>query len=105
LYEGVTFDHLEHHVSEWYIESGQTPRDLRVALLNHDPDQGSLRWTVDTPSDLEFVRQVYAHFAAYQVFGWKEVLALLEARPELARINSTVAHKTAFDVDQRTLPQ
>jgi spore coat polysaccharide biosynthesis protein SpsF len=103
LYEGVVFPQSNSAKQpEWYVESDQTPRGSRVALLNHAPNLGDLRWTVDTPADLEFVRQVYAHFGAYQVFGWQDVLALLQAEPELAKINAGVAHKTAFDVDQRT---
>ena len=39
-----------------------TPLGFKIGLLNHIPDYGSLRWTVDTPADLEFVRQVYHHF-------------------------------------------
>jgi spore coat polysaccharide biosynthesis protein SpsF len=86
----------------WYIETGTTPRGSHVALLNHAPDLGELRWTVDTPADLEFVRRVFSHFGAYQVFGWQDVLNLLKNKPELSLINAGVAHKTAFDVDQRT---
>ncbi len=103
IYEGVALSSPDPKPdSEWYIETGLTPRGSRVALLNHTPDLGELRWTVDTPADLEFVRQVYSHFGAYQVFGWQEVLDLLKIKPELSAINAGVTHKTAFDVDQRT---
>jgi spore coat polysaccharide biosynthesis protein SpsF len=106
LYQGVEFTHTEPLANrEWFVDSGTTPLGWRVGLLNHDPDLGSLRWTVDTPDDLEFVRQVYTHFGAYEVFGWQQVLALLESNPELAAINAGVEHKSAFDVDQRTASQ
>jgi spore coat polysaccharide biosynthesis protein SpsF len=100
LYEGVTLTQTD-PLTEWYIEHGTTPRGFRVALLNHQPDYGSLRWTVDTPADLEFVRQIYAHFEPYQVFDWQDVLALLQREPGLAAINAGVRHKSAFDVDER----
>ena len=104
LYEGVSFpvsNSSPRHA--WDIKSGTTPRGFKVAILNHSPDYGSLRWTVDTPADLEFVRQVYARFDGQDDFGWQDVLALLEKEPELASINADVKHKSAFDVDQRSV--
>jgi spore coat polysaccharide biosynthesis protein SpsF len=103
LYEGVSFqasNPLQHQ--GWYVESGTTPRGFRVALLNHIPDYGSLRWTVDTPADLEFVRQIYARFEHQPGFGWKDIINLLEKEPGLASINADVKHKSAFDIDLRT---
>jgi spore coat polysaccharide biosynthesis protein SpsF len=104
LYEGVTF--LESQPSSnppWYIEHGITPRGFNVALLNHSPDYGSLRWTVDTPVDLKFVREIYKRFDGRDDFSWQDVLALLEREPGLASINADVKHKSAFDVDERHL--
>jgi len=101
LYEGVSFPQTKHPAeTEWYLEQSTTPRGFRVALLNHNPDYGSLRWTVDTPADLEFVRQIYTHFGSQVGFGWQDVLALLEQEPDLELINSDIKHKSAFDVDQ-----
>jgi glutamate-1-semialdehyde aminotransferase/spore coat polysaccharide biosynthesis protein SpsF (cytidylyltransferase family) len=45
------------------------------------------RWTVDDPTDLEFIREIYKSFPAGPIFGMNEVLALLQRRPELQRIN------------------
>ncbi len=102
LYEGLALESTSHPVDgEWYSLQNTTPRGFRVAVLNHVPDYGSLRWTVDTQEDLEFVRQVYAHIDVQDGFGWKQVLALLEKLPQLASINSSVKHKSAFDVDDR----
>jgi spore coat polysaccharide biosynthesis protein SpsF len=101
LYEGITFEQLQlPPVDGWYVQSGATPRGFKVALLNHAPDYGSLRWTVDTPEDLEFVRQVYARFDGSEEFTWRDVLTLLQNEPELSLINADVKHKSAFDVDQ-----
>lgn len=102
LYEGVVFPTVDlSSGNEWYLDQGISPRGFRVALLNHFPDYGSLRWTVDTSVDLEFVRQIFAHFSSQAIFSWQQVLALLEQEPELAAINVNVDHKSAYDVDQR----
>jgi spore coat polysaccharide biosynthesis protein SpsF (cytidylyltransferase family) len=71
-------------------------------LLNHFPDYGSMRWTVDTPADLEFVRQVYARLAGNADYTWMDIVDLLKMEPELASINAGVHHKSAYDVDHRT---
>jgi spore coat polysaccharide biosynthesis protein SpsF len=74
---------------------------FRILLLNHTPSYGDLRWTVDTPADLELLRQVYARFSGCDDFTWQEVLALFEREPELARINAQVTHKDYRQVDHR----
>lgn len=74
------------------------PGRFRVLRLDAERDYGDLRWTVDTAEDLEFVRQVYARLGARADFGWREVLALVQADPALAEINAGVPHKTHRDV-------
>jgi len=47
-------------------------------------DYSGLRWTVDEPEDLAFVRRVYeALYPENPCFGWRDVLELLSRRPEL----------------------
>jgi spore coat polysaccharide biosynthesis protein SpsF len=104
LYEGLTFPPTElSSATEWYLEKGISPRGFRIALLNHFPDYGRQRWTVDTLDDLEFVRQVYSRLHDQSRYSWKEVLALLEREPGLSMINANVDHKSAYDADLRNL--
>jgi spore coat polysaccharide biosynthesis protein SpsF (cytidylyltransferase family) len=72
-----------------------------LKILNHEPDYGSLRWTVDTADDLELIRRIYDHFLPREDFRWLEVLELVESKPELAHINADTAHKSYLDVDER----
>jgi spore coat polysaccharide biosynthesis protein SpsF (cytidylyltransferase family) len=69
--------------------------------LNHTTDFGDYRWTVDTPEDLEFMRQVYRRLNGRDDFTWKEVLDLVHDQPELMKINVAVKHKTLKDIDER----
>ncbi len=98
FYEGVKLAAVSRQLSE-----GVSPRSFRIALLNHTTDFGDYRWTVDTPEDLEFIRQVYSHFNGRDDFSWKEVLDLVHDEPELMKINSDVIHKTLKDIDKRAL--
>ena len=96
LYEGVELAAVSPELSV-----GRSPRGFRVAQRNHVPDLGSARWTVDTPQDLEFMRQIYSRTGGREDFSWQDVLALVEREPELAQINASVRHKTLNEVDER----
>ncbi len=91
LYENTVLD-----TENRLLHTGISPRSFKIALLNHIPDYGDLRWTVDTPEDLEFIRQIFARFD-YDGFGWKDILSLLEKEPELAKINENIHHKTLME--------
>jgi spore coat polysaccharide biosynthesis protein SpsF len=96
FYEGVELSTVNRQLSE-----GVSPRGFRIALLNHTTDFGDYRWTVDTPEDLEFMRQVYSRFDVRDDFSWKEVLDLVHNEPALMQINATVKHKSLKDIDER----
>ena len=55
-------------------------------------DYSTKRWTVDTPEDLTFVRQIYASFG-HDRFSWLELLERLRMHPEWERINHDVEQK------------
>jgi spore coat polysaccharide biosynthesis protein SpsF len=94
----ATQPHQREHVMPYlYEQEGR----FRVLVVDHDPDYGSLRWTVDTSEDLELVQQVYAHFPGRDDFTWTEVLGLFEQHPELAQINSGVRPRSVQEVDTR----
>ena len=61
-------------------------------VLNKE-DLSRMRWTVDTPEDLAFVRRVYLHFG-HDRFSWRDVLSLLDKHPEWLAINQNVEQKT-----------
>jgi spore coat polysaccharide biosynthesis protein SpsF len=74
---------------------------MKFVVADHVEDLGSLRWTVDTPEDLEFVRQVTKRFDCRDDFSWLDVLKLVKEYPELSEINARISHKSLKDVDSR----
>lgn len=90
----------EHVMPYFYDQEGR----FKVVVVNHDPDYGSLRWTVDTPEDLALLREIFKRLGGRDDFGWEDVLALVEREPELQSLNAGVRHKTGTDVDARMLP-
>jgi spore coat polysaccharide biosynthesis protein SpsF len=93
--EGDQPRHREHVLPYLYEQAGR----FRVLVLNHDPDYGSLRWTVDTPADLELARQVFARFGGMDDFTWLDVLALFQREPQLAEINAQAEQKDYRQVE------
>ena len=102
LYEGVTFSGkaLPLKTEHCSLNTSFSSHGFKIAQLNHDPDYGAMRWTVDTPEDLELMRRVFAHFDRDD-FSWEDVLALQQSHPGMFTVNAGVVHKTAFDVDER----
>jgi glutamate-1-semialdehyde 2,1-aminomutase/spore coat polysaccharide biosynthesis protein SpsF len=64
------------HVTPYLRLSGQ----FRTVNVENDiaPQAQGLRWTVDEPADLEFVRGVYRALGTDRPFGLREVMELLE---------------------------
>jgi spore coat polysaccharide biosynthesis protein SpsF (cytidylyltransferase family) len=70
--------HRQHHPEP-------KPEIINVAA---PADFSHLRWTLDTPEDLEFIRKVYDRLNDQPDFSWMDVLALLTRDPSLLEINS-----------------
>jgi spore coat polysaccharide biosynthesis protein SpsF len=101
LYEGTPVEQLKYRVPGSPYSSAMTPEGHHIALLHHTPDYGHLRWTVDTPEDLQLVREIVSRFPD-NTFTWKDVLALVQREPALSEINASIQHKTHLDTDERS---
>ena len=82
------------------------PERFGVAVLEAAEDMGAERWTIDHPADLLLVRALYERLErngdgpasdgpadGRGLFGFREVLALLEREPQLRELNA--AHRVA----------
>lgn len=90
--------HQREHVLPYLYE---TPGKFKVYQLNYQENLGTLRWTVDTPQDLELIRAIYDRFDGRNDFSWLEVLDLYRREPELFKVNASIHHKTMFDVEEK----
>lgn len=74
------------HVTPFIYDQSQK---FHVVHYRGSTDLSGLRWTVDEPEDLTFVREVYgALYPENPGFRMHHILQLLAARPELSDINS-----------------
>ncbi len=87
----------EHVMPFFYDQEGR----FKVEVLDHDPDYGALRWTVDTAEDLVLLREIFKRFEGRDDFTWEDVLHLVQREPELNLINAGVRHKVGTEVDSR----
>ena len=99
--EVMSFDVLEQARHEDLNPAGRehvtpyiqyNPDLFRICGIMNEVDFSHMRWTVDTPEDLAFVRHIYEHFG-HDRFSWHEVLTLLEQHPEWLGINRHVVQK------------
>jgi spore coat polysaccharide biosynthesis protein SpsF len=87
------------HVMPFFYE---VPGRFKMITLENDTDFSFHRWTVDTPEDLKFIRQVLSMLNCQIDFTWLDVLRLVEQHPDLMQINAKTSHKTFKDVDERS---
>jgi len=100
FYEDVPADDLHFLNNSVPLATSQSPRGFNIGLLHHTEELGHHRWTVDTPEDLELVREIIAQLPD-EYFFWLDVLALVKNNAELMAINAQIEHKTHLDVDDR----
>lgn len=100
FYEDVPAEDLHFSDNPLPLATSQSPRGFNVGLLHHSEELGHHRWTVDTPEDLELVREIIGRLPDDK-FSWLDVLAIVERNPDLMRINAQIEHKTHLDVDNR----
>lgn len=93
---GAKFER-EHVMPYFYDQEGR----FKILLVDHEPDLGHLRLTVDTPEDLVLIRKVFAFFDDSDEIPLEQVIGLLEKNPDWLKINADIHHKSYNDVDQR----
>ncbi len=79
------------HVTPFFYEN---PELFSVASVRAESDYSGYRWTLDTPEDLQLIREIYRRFDNRDDFSWREVLSLMQREPELALINAHVLQKS-----------
>jgi spore coat polysaccharide biosynthesis protein SpsF len=79
------------HVTPYFYEH---PEMFKLASAVAPSDFSQYRWTVDTPQDLQLLREIYARFQGKAHFGWRAVIDVMEREPQLAEINSMIVQKT-----------
>ena len=83
------------------LSTGQSTTGFRIAVMQCEEALGAYRWTVDAEEDLNLVRAIFGRLPSDALFGWQDVWGIVSSDPALLKLNSSVRHKTASDVDPR----
>lgn len=83
-------DYLE-HVSV-HIKKHPELFKIHYKQMTTHPSQKKPRLTVDTPQDLEVVRQVFRKLARYD-FTWEDALDLYEKEPQIFQLNEGIEQR------------
>jgi spore coat polysaccharide biosynthesis protein SpsF len=75
----------------------QHPDAFTVLPVTGDADYSAHRWTLDTPEDLAFLRAIYARVEDRRNFGWRDVLRIIDHKPELMEMNRMVLQKAVHE--------
>jgi spore coat polysaccharide biosynthesis protein SpsF len=73
------------------------PEIFRLVNISHTEDLSHLRWTVDEPQDMDFIRSVFAHMGD-SCFGMTDTLNLLRECPELSIKNAGIKRNEGYIV-------
>jgi spore coat polysaccharide biosynthesis protein SpsF len=73
---------------------GERPDLFSLVAVKRPYDAADLRWTVDTPEDLEAVRRIYAALGP-EPRPLGEVIAWVREHPEVSALNAHVVQKTS----------
>jgi spore coat polysaccharide biosynthesis protein SpsF len=82
------------HVTIYIYEH---PDRFLLRSVTSDVNRAHWRWTLDTPHDYQFLREVYARLTPSGSFTWLDVLRLLEQDPQLAQLNAHIRQKNAIE--------
>lgn len=73
----------------------QRPETFQLSWVTPSADYCGMKWSVDTPDDLEFVRAVYQRLR--EQFTWDDVVELLRVEPQLLDLNGQSWRPTKYE--------
>ncbi len=71
------------------------PEIFRLANVGHRENLSHLRWTVDEPRDLDFVRSLFERFEDPYV-GMEEIVNFLRQHPKLSSMNAGIERNAGY---------
>lgn len=76
------------HVGPYILDR---PHQFRIRRMRLFEGLGHHRWTLDHPQDYDFLTLIFGHlFPEQPKFGWQQIVDLLEERPWISALNSSL---------------
>ena len=87
-YSKATKPSEKEHVTPYIVNH---PEQFHLANYLHPQDLSQFRWTVDQREDFELVERIYQQlYPKNRAFTTEDILALMQAHPELQAINANI---------------
>jgi spore coat polysaccharide biosynthesis protein SpsF len=84
-------DYEHEHVTPYIYHN---PEKFTIKNYANEKDLSSYRWTVDTAEDFRLIEEIYnSLYQKDKIFLFKDILQLIEKRPELIKINQDIKQK------------
>tara|TARA_B110000003_G_C16498421_1_gene476407 strand:- start:154 stop:915 length:762 start_codon:yes stop_codon:yes gene_type:complete len=94
-WSGAMLPSEKEHVTQFIVNR---PEYFHNGVFEPINDLSHLRWTVDEPEDLDFVRKVYhSLYEKNPLFVMKDILDLLDSEPELMSINNSFVRNEGLE--------
>ncbi len=91
--EATLYSQREHVTPFLYTQ----PERFTIGSFTGPQDNSAMRWTLDEPEDLAFIRQIYDElYSANPCFSTEDVFALLLQKPDLGTINSRIKRNEGY---------
>jgi spore coat polysaccharide biosynthesis protein SpsF len=74
----------------------KNPGLFQILNFRSDRDLNDWRWTVDRQEDLEFMRRVFGEFRDRPLVLYQDVIAWLDAHPDVRQINSGIHRNEGY---------
>ena len=82
----------------WYFTKNPEFFKIEKAPVDDDMKRPQYRFTVDTPEDLELIRQIYKRlYSPGEIIWLKEAIKLVDENPELIQINNHIKSKDIIE--------
>lgn len=78
------------------------PELFNVLNFKSDRDLSDWRWTVDRPEDLEVMRHIFEQFRDDPLVPYQDVVAWLDANPQIRLINSAIGRNEGYLISLRS---
>lgn len=90
-FKETKLDYEQEHVTPYIYHN---PDKFNIKNYANETDLSSYRWTVDTAEDFRLIEEIYSClYLQGKIFLFKDILQLLENRPDLTKINQEIRQK------------
>jgi spore coat polysaccharide biosynthesis protein SpsF len=72
------------------------PDKFKLHNFTMEPNLSTWRWTVDKPTDLDFIREIYRNFANQPLASYRDIISWIETRPDLIAINAGTVRNEGY---------